>query len=209
MRLSRAFIAVAALGLMPVLAGCDRGEEAVTKDVTGPSGAVSPQAEAPEEAAESPAADTGETAGTQRLEAHEHGRASLAAAVDDDTLTITFEAPLVSLVGFEHAPENDEQQAAIDALKDAFFIPGDMVSVNAAAECLPLMTTSGTHFAHGHGGLEAEHVFTCEKPARIEQIEFLMLDTYPDLKVIEAVFLSDTTQAAGELTAAKPMLEVR
>jgi len=76
------------------------------------------------------------------------------------------------------------------------------------AACLPMMTTSGTHMSGDHGALEVEHVYTCEKPGDITRIDFLMMGDYPDLHSIEAVFVSDTAQIAGELSQDNYTLEV-
>ena len=199
-----------------VLAGltaCDGPPDAVTKDVAGPGSAAPaepPDAPAPDASAETAAPQAGQTGPSgPRLEAHEHGRATLAAAVDADRITFSFEAPLASLIGFEHAPETDEQQAALNDLEEAFVLPGNMVSINSEARCLPLMTSSGTHRSEGLAALEVEHTYTCEAPGRVERIEFLMMDDYPALETIEAVFLSDTSQSAGEMSQDDPVLRVR
>lgn len=187
------------------------GERPPTKDMAGPAG--NQVADTPATAPETAGTETveprpAEPAAHGRLEAHEHGRAVLAAAVDGNELTFTFEAPLASMVGFEHEPETEEEQAAIDALKDDFVVPGNMVSINREAACLPMMTTSGTHMTGDHGALEVEHVYTCEEPGDITRIDFLMMGDYPDLHSIEAVFVSDTAQIAGELSQDNYTLEV-
>ena len=53
-------------------------------------------------------ADAAETHGT-----HEHGHAVLKLAQEGTEVVVHFESPLDSIVGFEHAPENDEQRAAL------------------------------------------------------------------------------------------------
>lgn len=206
MRVTRAVPAL--ICAMLLAAACDGPPDPVNKDMAAPGGIAEPDHETAPQMAEAPAEhDHEETGG--RLEAHEHGRATLAAAVDGDELTFTFEAPLASLVGFEHAPETDAQTEALNALKDTFVVPGGMVAVNTSAGCLPLMTTSGTHFEGGHGALEVEHVYTCESADRIDTIEFLLMESYPQLESIDAVFLSGTRQSAGELRAGRPALKVR
>lgn len=213
MRVTRAFPVLLCAALLAV--ACDAPPDPVSKDMAAPGGMTEPEREATSapQMAEAPAEydhaehDHEEAAG--RLEAHQHGHATLAAAVDGDELTFTFEAPLASLVGFEHPPETDAQTEALNALKDAFVLPGGMVAVNTSAGCLPLMTTSGTHFGGGHGALEVEHVYTCESPDRIDTIEFLLMDSYSQLESIDAVFLSGTRQSAGELRPGSPALKVR
>ena len=208
MRVTRAVPAL--ICAMLLAAACDGPPDPVNKDMAAPGGMAERDhhSEPAPQIAEAPAEHDHEEEG-HRLEAHEHGRATLAAAVDGNELTFTFEAPLASLVGFEHAPETDAQTEALNALKDAFVVPGGMVAVNTSAGCLPLMTTSGTHFGGGHGALEVEHVYTCESADRIDTIEFLLLDSYPQLESIDAVFLSGTRQSAGELRPGSPALKVR
>ncbi|WP_300377067.1 DUF2796 domain-containing protein [Henriciella sp.] len=185
-------------------AGCDGQQEIATKSMVSPS-----------EKAETPGVEThtysrssnpSEAGG--RLEAHEHGHGRLAIAVDREQVTFTFEAPLASLVGFEHEAETPEQQAALDALKDAFVVPGNMVAINGQASCLPITTSSGTHISDGHGALEVEHVYSCDNPAAIETVEFLMMGSYPSLESIEAIYASQTTQSAAQLRPGNTVLEV-
>lgn len=195
------------------LAACGRGPETVDKDIQPPEVAES------EEAVE--AADAGmdrsqvevspenDPTSGERMEAHIHGSATLAAGLDGETLSITFEAPLMSMVGFEHEAETEEQTAALNALKDAFTTPGGMVEINSEAGCLPLMTTSGTHFANGHGALEVEHVYTCETPGEISEITFTQMGAYSSLETVDAVFVSDTSQVADELTPSNAVLQIR
>ena len=202
----KTLIAAILSGAVLCMAGCDAPQDAVSKEMGGPEGPGAPD----ETVSELPVADTHhEPQEGERLSAHEHGRATLAAAVDADRLTFIFEAPLASLAGFEHEAQTEEQTAALAALKDAFVVPGAMVAVNASAGCLPLMTTSGTHMSDGHGALEVEHVYTCENPGRIDSFEFLMMGDYPALEAIDAVFLSGTGQSAGELRPGNPVLKIR
>ena len=209
----RSLLAGAALAALLSQGGCDAPPDATIKEMAGPEGVEQANADAAAQADRvEPASHDDhahEAPSGERLAAHEHGAGILAAALDGSQLTFTFEAPLASLVGFEHAPETDEQSTALAALKDAFVRPDAMVAVNAAAECLPQMTTSGTHMSGGHGALEVEHVYTCAKPGRITSIEFLMMEDYPALETIDAVFLSDARQSAGMLTASSPVLAVR
>ena len=57
-------------------------------------------------------------ASASSLDAHEHGSATLNIAVDGDSLFLEFESPADNIVGFEHAPENDQQTAAIKQALD-------------------------------------------------------------------------------------------
>lgn len=51
------------------------------------------------------------------LGAHEHGVASLNAALDGNLLELQFESPAMNLVGFEHAAKSDADKAKVAAAK--------------------------------------------------------------------------------------------
>lgn len=208
MRVSHRPIA-AAITALTFLAACEPANDAPTKAIVEPEGADASAmaAPAPDAAGEARTGTAHEAPG--RLEAHVHGTATLAIALDGDQLTFSFEAPLMSMAGFEHEPDTDAETETVNALKDTFVVPGNMVSVNRSAGCLPLMTTSGTHISGGHGALEVEHVYTCETPDEISTIDFLMMSDYPALEEIDAVFVSDTDQVAATLTPDNFTLQVR
>ncbi|MEO1035823.1 MAG: DUF2796 domain-containing protein [Pseudomonadota bacterium] len=67
--------------------------------------------------------------------AHEHGTAYLRLAFEDAQVSIEFESPLANLVGFEHAPQNDEQRAALTTLTSTLGKPDQLVRLAAAAGC--------------------------------------------------------------------------
>ena len=50
-------------------------------------------------------------------QAHVHGAAKIGVVVQGDTVSITLESPLESLIGFEHRPKTPAQQAAATALQ--------------------------------------------------------------------------------------------
>ncbi|MGB3625547.1 MAG: DUF2796 domain-containing protein [Henriciella sp.] len=217
---ARRFIGVS-LFLALALVACDPASERQGKEMaptetpeTDPQAAEEVPEDAYEEAGIDAANDeedhTDFEAGTSggRLEAHEHGKAVFSAAVDGETLTLTFEAPLMSMVGFEHEAETPEQTEALNALKEAFRAPGSLVEINRSADCVPQMTSSGTHFSGGHGALEVEHVYTCDNPGELARIDFLNMGNYPGLASIDAVFVSDTQQAVRELTQSNAALEI-
>lgn len=67
---------------------------------------------------------------------HQHGLASLSIAQQDDTLTVVFDSPLDSLIGFETKPANAEQQALADKLLAQLRDASQVVKLPAAAQCM-------------------------------------------------------------------------
>lgn len=66
---------------------------------------------------------------------HVHGVAELGVVVEGSTLGVTFEAPLADVIGFEHAPENDEQIASIRRAAEVLENPANLFGAPTAANC--------------------------------------------------------------------------
>ncbi len=153
--------------------------------------------------------------------AHTHGRAKLRVAVDGNQLTLEFESPLENLVGFEHAPRNDKQKAAlqgmVEALQkaDAHFVPAAAArcmqqSVKLESAVLDAMAqgtakgkpAGGQHAGHdGHAELEATIVFRCEEPAQLRALEVRLFDRFPGVKRLDAQVASAQGQKSVPLSA--------
>ena len=155
--------------------------------------------------------------------AHSHGRAKLRVATDGNLLTLEFESPLENLVGFEHAPRNDKQKAALqgmaEALRkaDAHFVPAaaarctqqsvklesavlDALAQPAAGKGKPASGQPGGH--DGHAEIEATIVFRCEEPAQLRALEVKLFDRFPGVKRLDAQVVSAQGQKSVQLSAA-------
>ena len=106
---------------------------------------------------------------------HVHGQARLDVAIDGPLLTLAFESPLDSLVGFEHRPRSAAQkqaaEAAIARLRDA----ATLWQPEAVAQCTVTETTldidalqpSATPAAAAaaeHAEAAGRYVFRCAAP---------------------------------------------
>lgn len=72
-------------------------------------------------------ADAAETHG-----AHEHGHAVLKLVQEGMEVLVHFQSPLDSIVGFEHAPANDEQRAALEEAMRTVHVPENIVRLPAS-----------------------------------------------------------------------------
>ncbi|MEO1028096.1 MAG: DUF2796 domain-containing protein [Pseudomonadota bacterium] len=96
------------------------------------------------EAAES-AIDTQSTAPGEEAEAaenrqagsHVHGAAQLSMALDGDTFILLLESPLYNIVGFEHAPETEEQEALLAAARTTLSDQAGLFVFSSEAGCVP------------------------------------------------------------------------
>lgn len=164
--------------------------------------------------------------------AHVHGHAVLQVAVDGGTLTLALVSPLESLLGFEHAPRTDRQQAAVRRMAQAMHQPDTLFVLPAEAKCgnpkvtlaspvipPPLLAAqpapapapkAGAKPAPAKGGehaeLEAEFAWTCERPERLTHLEVKLFDAFKTLKRVDARVAAGGRQAAARLTARNPKL---
>lgn len=101
-------------------------------------------------------------------DAHQHGVVEWHIAQDGDELLAEITAPGSDVVGFEHAPENAAQKAAIEKAMATLTKPGALFAINADAGCeLESHTVSNTlgkedgdhhdHEEHAHHDSHDDH----------------------------------------------------
>lgn len=94
----------------------------------------------------------------RQLDAHEHGAASLNIAVDGDQLLIELESPAANIVGFEHAPNDDQQRAAVETAKTALGDGGQLFILPDDAGCEPgASEVAWTMEEHADDDHDSEH----------------------------------------------------
>jgi hypothetical protein len=161
--------------------------------------------------------------------AHEHGVATLKVALDGRKLVVELESPLDNLVGFEHAPRNDRQRAALKKMEASLEAGDRLLRPSAAAACTlrgitiehPYRATAaagpapadsartkaseargkGPGPAETHAELSATYELECAKPEALDRIDVLFLDAFPGMKRLKAQTASPRGQSSKTLTA--------
>ena len=77
----------------------------------------------------------GTTAAETSHGAHEHGAAEVELALEGSDVLVNFASPLYNLVGFEHAPRDDQDREAVAAALAVLDDPGNLVLLQAGAAC--------------------------------------------------------------------------
>ncbi|HQV09506.1 MAG TPA: DUF2796 domain-containing protein, partial [Thauera sp.] len=151
--------------------------------------------------------------------AHEHGAAELTVALDGQALVIELISPLDNLVGFEHAPANDTQRAALAEAGRLLSDAEAMFALTAAAACrfehadiespwpmaamAPAAGQAGHAHAHPTRGDHEEAVvtyrYTCAQPAALQQIEVRAFARFPRLREIRVEHATARGQGAAVL----------
>jgi hypothetical protein len=151
--------------------------------------------------------------------AHEHGALKLDIAIEGNLLTISMEAPLDNLLGFERAPRTDaERKAAADVL--ARLRSPDkglpLFVADAAAQCAltkaevqaPVLEPGARPAAKDeHAELEASYAYTCAKPDELRTLDIGLFDAYKRTQRIDVQVAGPTGQA--KMTLKRPARKVR
>jgi hypothetical protein len=160
--------------------------------------------------------------GVWAADAHVHGVATLQIAIDRNELTLEFSTPLDNLVGFEHAPRNDKQKAAVQRMAERLRQAESLFVPSAQAQCSrhslkldsPVIdpallsgTGSTSAYAKGvvkgkdsHASLTAEVVFRCRQPQHLSAVEVKAFDAFAGLKRVDVQVAGANKQAAAKLT---------
>ena len=153
------FQSILMLGGVAVLTACGGADAPSSEPAETPEPPAMEDVAAPP--TETTASQPAEPAGTEpvrQADAHTHGDASLAVVLDGSTLTLELDTPLYNLVGFEHAPETDEQRAAVEAAETLLRQPGTLFQVNSEAGCAPSSETLEVHLdAEDHSDHDGHH----------------------------------------------------
>jgi hypothetical protein len=151
--------------------------------------------------------------------AHEHGALKLDVAIEGNKLTITMEAPLDNLLGFERAPRTDaERKAAAEVLArlrspdkgTALFV------ADAAAKCTlgkaevqaPVLEPGAKPAAKDeHADLDASYEFSCAQPGELRSLDVGLFDAYQRIQRIDVQVAGPKGQA--KVTLKRPARSVK
>jgi hypothetical protein len=168
------------------------------------------------------------SAGVQAQERHEHGHADVELSLDGPTLVWDWHIPSEAIVGFEHAPSTDQEQAtwrqAESDLRDA----SRWLHTNAQAKCrlesvqlqwpmapAKASASMAAQLKHEHAGGESGHsdidwevTMRCEQPAALNTIGVSLFSRWPRLRQVHVQAVTARGQVSGELKAAQTQMRL-
>ena len=140
---------------------------------------------------------------------HVHGLATLEIAVEDTVLAITFRAPAINVIGFEHAPVTSEEKAAL-VQANATFSAGDrLFSAPVEAGCAQ-HSSALTPIAYETDGeddkpnapqadYEVNYRFVCLHPNKLAWIDTSLFSTLRNAQRVTANVVTSRLQQQIEL----------
>ncbi|HIF5659942.1 DUF2796 domain-containing protein [Vibrio parahaemolyticus] len=160
--------------------------------------------------------------------AHVHGHVEFNIAQDGSDLLLEITAPGADVVGFEHAPENAEQektlQHAVATLEDS----NALFAINPQAQCEieevhVEHTLGGQHEEHehhdheghdhsehsDHGEFTVQYRFHCAQVGELSRIQTDWFNQFPSTESVNVNLFTDTTQSATSLTKSNTQIAIK
>jgi hypothetical protein len=149
---------------------------------------------------------------------HEHGMVKLDVTVEGAKLTLQLDAPLDSLLGFEHSPRTEGQRKAADSLLQQIKSPQVVAAPDPQAQCtltgssvdsdtlIPGRKSEGRK--SDHADLHATFEFTCAQPQALRTISVNLFENFKRIKRVEARVAGAAGQGGTVLTARKKTLQL-
>jgi hypothetical protein len=163
-------------------------------------------------------------------EAHLHGYAELTLALEGSTLEISFKSPAANIVGFEHKRISNQQLQMIDRAKQILESPAELFIFSAGNCSLTQMNadfsellnsetlnenehhSSGRHeSAHkeSHSEITASYNYHCPQGEKLDTIRANLINRFPKIDTIKAMWLTDHKQDAVELTPKSNLIKIK
>lgn len=151
-------------------------------------------------------------------EVHVHGQAVLNIVLDGSTLFIEFESPVINLIGFEHAPVNEEQKSKLQNAKQTlaateqlfYFSTATCRSENVEIEVPYTNQHEDRKLPHRgeHVDFHASYTFKCEPVKDLQEITIKLFSLFPAIRQIKTYWISHGIQAATVLESSNPILKI-
>lgn len=171
----------------------------------------------------------------RHLGARTHGVSELGIAIEDNQIGIDPRVPGSDILGLEHAPQGDDQQAALSAAIAALQDPQGFFFMPQTAGCTVKSTdvdyddagvgdeqdpqTTGAHDGvHGrdrdwaqlvHSVFRASYILGCASPQEVVEMAFPYFDRFPPALALDVQLVSATGARKFEITRDASLLALQ
>jgi hypothetical protein len=142
---------------------------------------------------------------------HAHGEGKLDVVIDKDSIAINLELPLDAAVGFERAPKNEREKAALAEAEKIFgdaalFVPTPAANCKPQAPKVVMPAFGAKAGADDPGDIDASYSFRCANPAALKSIETGIFKNFKRLYRLEAQRVGPSGQGKQRLTPKSPAI---
>ncbi|MBB6522240.1 ZrgA family zinc uptake protein [Pseudoteredinibacter isoporae] len=141
---------------------------------------------------------------TEHHEAHVHGEAVLQLIQEDSELLLTFNSAAGNLLGFEHAPQTEEQQQKMVETEKQLGNASTLFQL-IGGECRLYEQQSnsqklfGEHDKEQHKNINSEYHFHCHKPETLDSIQIKLMTAFPALETLDIEWIIAGRQGTRSL----------
>jgi hypothetical protein len=149
---------------------------------------------------------------------HEHGQLNL--VLEGSRLNAELIVPGMDVVGFEHAPRDERQEAAVDAAVTTLKDPDKIFALPAQAGCevesvdVESAMLGDEHEDHAeehkdedtHAEFHLTYSFRCSDPSSLDEFAMRYFEHFKGTAELEVQAVGPWGQTAGELTPASPRM---
>ncbi len=151
--------------------------------------------------------------------AHVHGVANLTMAFAGGALEIQFEAPAMSILGFEHSPKNQSQLDKVKASKELLESPAKVFAIDGKKCELEQVSVEihgpagealehDEHDHEGHSELSATYTYYCDGNESLNSVKVLLFAHFSALDKINVNWVTDTQQGQLVLQSSSPVIVI-
>ncbi|UHD17482.1 DUF2796 domain-containing protein [Thiocapsa bogorovii] len=153
--------------------------------------------------------------GHRRQGAHVHGIAHMTLAAEGDKVLIELTSPAASLIGFERAPQTDEERATLALAKENLEAGDAMIRLNLEAACRLETAEIDAAFAepgqsraaeHAHADFVVRYSFVCDRPEALGSAALGLFSGFPALERVLFQYVTAEGQGGAELTPRAPVV---
>jgi hypothetical protein len=153
--------------------------------------------------------------------AHVHGVVNVNVAVQGPTLSVQIEAPLDSLLGFEHRPRTEAQRKAAAEVTRQLNDGTALLRPAAAANCTlgkvevdasalqPAQAAKTEKAEPAHADVDARYEYTCATPAQLTTLDLALFDTFTRISRVDVQVAGAQGQARQTLRRPARQVQLR
>ena len=143
--------------------------------------------------------------------AHVHGMATLDLVLDGEEMMMHLQSPLMNFLGFEHAPETEQQQSAYQEMMALLKRLDTLLEVEGAdcvAESIDVEDPFDNSESDGHADIDVSYFLRCLAPENITSLKINLFDIYHQLETIEVQMVLPHAQQQLKLNPQRTTIRV-
>lgn len=143
--------------------------------------------------------------------AHVHGMATLDLVMDGQELMMHLQSPLINFLGFEHAPETEQQKASYQDMLKLLERMDSLITIEGStceAELIEVADPFASQDEAGHADVDVSYFLRCEQPNEITGLKINLFDIYSNLETLQVQMVIPSGQQQLELNPQRTTLRI-